>query len=76
MTQRGYVQVTDLKIGEDYLCLDDISAQKTKYIFPENIKKDITILGVTGIIDSSPLSDEEYDSALTFINSILGIKEE
>ena len=56
--------------------LDQVLDQKTKYIFPENIKKDITILGVTGIIDSSPLSNEKYDSALTFINSILGIKEE
>ena len=56
--------------------LDQVLDQKTKYIFPENIKKDITILGVTGIIDSSPLSNEEYDSALTFINSILGIKAE
>lgn len=41
--------------------LDQVLDQKTKYIFPENIKKDITILGVTGIIDSSPLSNEEYD---------------
>ena len=56
--------------------LDQVLDQKNKYILPENIKKDITILGVTGIIDSSPLSDGEYDSALTFINSILGIKEE
>lgn len=56
--------------------LDQVLDQKNKYILPENIKKDITILGVTGTIDSSPLSNEEYDTALTFINSILGIKEE
>ena len=56
--------------------LDQVLDQKTKYIFPENIKKDITILGVTGIIDSSPLSNEEYDQAMTIINNILGIEEE
>ena len=36
LTQRGYVQVADLKIGEDYLCLDNISAQKTKYILNDD----------------------------------------
>ena len=56
--------------------LDQVLDQKNKYILPENIKKDITILGVTGTIDSSPLSNEEYATALTSINSILGIKEE
>lgn len=56
--------------------LDQVLDQKTKYIFPENIKKDITILGVTGIIDSSPLSNEEYDQAMTITNNILGIEEE
>lgn len=56
--------------------LDQVLDQKTKYIFPENIKKDITILGVTGIIDSSPLSNEEYDQAMTIANNILGIEEE
>ena len=65
-----------MEIDELQEKLDQVLDQKNKYILPENIKKDITILGVTGIIDSSPLSDEEYDSALTFINSILGIKEE
>ena len=38
--------------------LDQVLDQKNKYILPENIKKDITILGVTGTIDSSPLSNE------------------
>ena len=56
--------------------LDQVLDQKTKYIFPENIKKDITILGVTGIIDSSPLSNEEYDQAMIIANNILGIEEE
>ena len=56
--------------------LDQVLDQKTKYIFPENIKKDVTILGVTGIIDSSPLSNEEYDQAMTITNNILGIEEE
>ena len=56
--------------------LDQVLDQKTKYIFPENINKDITILGVTGIIDSSPLSNEEYDQAMTITNNILGIEEE
>ena len=56
--------------------LDQVLDQKTKYIFPENIKKEITILGVTGIIDSSPLSNEEYDQAMTITNNILGIEEE
>ena len=56
--------------------LDQVLDQKTKYIFPENIKKDITILGVTGIIDSSPLSNEEYDQVMTITNNILGIEEE
>ena len=56
--------------------LDQVLDQKTKYIFPENIKKDITILGVTGIIDSSPLSNEEYDQAIIITNNILGIEEE
>ena len=32
--------------------LDQVLDQKNKYILPENIKKDITILGVTGTIDS------------------------
>lgn len=36
LTQRGYVQVKDLKIGKDYLCLDDINAQKTKYLLNED----------------------------------------
>lgn len=56
--------------------LDQVLDQKNKYILPENIKKDITILGVTGIIDSSPLSDEEYDQAIIITNNILGIEEE
>ena len=56
--------------------LDQVLDQKNKYILPENIKKDITILGVTGTIDSSPLSDEEYDQAIIITNNILGIKEE
>lgn len=56
--------------------LDQVLDQKNKYILPENIKKDITILGVTGIIDSSPLSDEEYDQAIIITNNILGIGEE
>lgn len=56
--------------------LDQVLDQKNKYILPENIKKDITILGVTGIIDSSPLSNEEYDQAMTITNNILGIEEE
>ena len=56
--------------------LDQVLDQKNKYILPENIKKDISILGVTGIIDSSPLSNEEYDQAMTITNNILGIEEE
>lgn len=56
--------------------LDQVLDQKNKYILPENIKKDITILGVTGTIDSSPLSDEEYDQAIIITNNILGIEEE
>lgn len=56
--------------------LDQVLDQKNKYILPENIKKDITILGVTGTIDSSPLSDEEYDQAIIITNNILGIGEE
>ena len=56
--------------------LDQVLDQKNKYILPENIKKDITILGVTGTIDSSPLSNEEYDQAIIITNNILGIEEE
>ena len=56
--------------------LDQVLDQKIKYILPENIKKDITILGVTGTIDSSPLSNEEYDQAIIITNNILGIEEE
>lgn len=56
--------------------LDQVLDQKNKYILPENIKKDITILGVTGTIDSSPLSNEEYNQAIIITNNILGIEEE
>ena len=56
--------------------LDQVLDQKNKYILPENIKKDITILGITGVIDSSPLSEDEYTEAVALTNNILGIEEE
>lgn len=65
-----------MEIDELQEKLDQVLDQKNKYILPENIKKDITILGVTGIIDSSPLSNEEYDQAIIITNNILGIEEE
>ena len=56
--------------------LDEVLDQKNKYILPENIKRDITILGVTGTVDSSPLSEDEYTEAVALTNNILGIEEE
>lgn len=36
LTQRGYVEVKDLIIGKDVLCLDNIENQKTKYILNDD----------------------------------------
>lgn len=37
--------------------LNEIKNQKGTYLLPENIKKDVTVLGVTGTLESNDLSD-------------------
>lgn len=51
--------------------LQQIKDGKDTNILPENIKKGITVFGVTGEIQEGVLTQEEYDQALATTNQIL-----
>lgn len=55
--------------------LNFILNEKTDKIIPDNIMKDVTILGVTGTLEldyDDTLTPEEYQEALTQAERIIG----
>lgn len=51
--------------------LNEIKNQKDTYLLPGNIKKDVTVLGITGTYEGV-MSQTEYDTALATSEDILG----
>lgn len=42
--------------------LNNIKTQKDTYLLPENVKKDVTVLGVTGSYEGNPVTVKHFDS--------------
>ena len=54
------------------LTVNAVTSDIDNNILPENIKKDVTILGVTGTVETGPLTTEEYSECLELSEQILG----
>lgn len=53
--------------------LKSIKQEKTEKLYPENLKKGITLFGVTGILESDgTVSAEEYNDNIELCEYILG----
>lgn len=53
--------------------LTEIKRQKDTYLLPENLKQDVTVLGITGTLEAGVMTDDEYTTALTTVDKILGL---
>lgn len=68
MTQNGWKQLKDLKVGEDYLYLDKPNNQKTKYI-PNDDQLQLILGSALGDGSLQKVSNNNYEFRIKFTHS-------